>query len=160
MGCRNNISGSIHNDGGEVRLDSNRLEYCRAINLNGGRLLRHRDSSGFGHGAHGHTNVRYAIPSGRDLPGARDFDVQLGDDFRSKVVYHGRDSIIYDLEGNRGLLYGNAEITYEDINLKAAYIEIKYNSNPEPSGIISIPVKAGLRISLPGRVKTTSMAIP
>lgn len=54
--------------------------------------------------------------------------VQLGDDFRSKVVYHGRDSIIYDLEGNRVLLYGDAEITYEDINLKAAYIEINYNT--------------------------------
>jgi lipopolysaccharide assembly outer membrane protein LptD (OstA) len=70
--------------------------------------------------------------------------IVLGDDFKSKVVYHGRDSIIYDLESNRVLLYGDAEITYEDINLKAAFIEINYdtrilsaNGMPDSSGTMS-----------------------
>lgn len=70
--------------------------------------------------------------------------IVLGDDFKSKVVYHGRDSIIYDLEGNRVLLYGDAEITYEDINLKAAFIEINYdtrilsaNALPDSSGTMA-----------------------
>jgi len=70
--------------------------------------------------------------------------IVLGDDFKSKVVYHGRDSIIYDLESNRVLLYGDAEITYEDINLKAAYIEINYDTRilsakglPDSSGTMA-----------------------
>jgi lipopolysaccharide assembly outer membrane protein LptD (OstA) len=65
----------------------------------------------------------------------------LGEDFRSKVVYHATDSIVYDLDSNRVLLYGNAEITYEDINLKADFIEINYdtkilsaNGLPDSSG--------------------------
>lgn len=74
--------------------------------------------------------------------------IVLGEDFKSKVVYHSRDSIVYDLEGNRVLLYGDAEIQYEDIDLKAAFIEINYTTRelsasglPDSTGEISgLPV--------------------
>lgn len=48
---------------------------------------------------------------------------------RSKVVYHAKDSMRVDLEEEKIYLYGEADVTYEDINLKANYIEMSFKTN-------------------------------
>ncbi|MBE0649227.1 MAG: LPS-assembly protein LptD [Bacteroidales bacterium] len=45
------------------------------------------------------------------------------------LVRHADDSIVQDLKNKKVYLYGNAEITYGDIDLKAAYIEVDFNNN-------------------------------
>jgi lipopolysaccharide assembly outer membrane protein LptD (OstA) len=47
----------------------------------------------------------------------------------SKVEYKCVDSIRLDLPKRKVFLYGDAEIYYEDISLKADYIEIDFNTN-------------------------------
>jgi len=47
----------------------------------------------------------------------------------AKVDYQANDSIIFDIQDQKAFLYGNAEITYEKTNLKAAYIEIDFSSS-------------------------------
>lgn len=42
----------------------------------------------------------------------------------SKVEYNAEDSTIYSIDGQKVYLFGQAEINYEDINLKAGYIEV------------------------------------
>jgi len=54
--------------------------------------------------------------------------MQLGSDFKSKVKYDALDSIVYDLEGEKVYMYGTAHITYEDIDLKADYIELNFSN--------------------------------
>jgi lipopolysaccharide assembly outer membrane protein LptD (OstA) len=54
--------------------------------------------------------------------------LQLASDFKSKVVYNAFDSIVYDLDGEKVYMYGKAHITYEDIDLKADYIELNFNN--------------------------------
>jgi len=44
-------------------------------------------------------------------------------DLEAQVVYRARDSIVYDLTNELILLYGDAQIDYQDITLKAATIE-------------------------------------
>lgn len=51
------------------------------------------------------------------------------DKLESKVVYSARDSILYDVPGKKVYLYGDARITYKDVNLKAALIEINFKDN-------------------------------
>ncbi len=48
---------------------------------------------------------------------------------RSKVEYNAKDSIAFDLEGQKVFLYGSAFVKYEDIELKADYIEIDFSKN-------------------------------
>jgi hypothetical protein len=45
------------------------------------------------------------------------------------LVRHADDSIVQDLRSKKVYLYGNAEITYGDIDLKAAYIAVDFNNN-------------------------------
>jgi len=45
------------------------------------------------------------------------------------LVRHADDSIVQNLKQNKIYLYGNAEITYGDIDLKAAYITVNFNNN-------------------------------
>jgi len=45
------------------------------------------------------------------------------------LVRHARDSIVQDLKSKKVYLYGDAEIIYGDIDLKAAYIVVDFNSN-------------------------------
>jgi len=45
------------------------------------------------------------------------------------LIRHAKDSIVQDLIHKKVYLYGNAEITYGDINLKAAYIAVDFNTN-------------------------------
>jgi len=48
---------------------------------------------------------------------------------KAKVDYHASDSIQLDAINQKVFLFGNAEISYQDINLKAAYIEIDFKTN-------------------------------
>lgn len=46
---------------------------------------------------------------------------------KSKIKYTAKDSIRFDIEAKKVYLFGEAEVTYEDINLKAASILIDWN---------------------------------
>jgi lipopolysaccharide assembly outer membrane protein LptD (OstA) len=46
---------------------------------------------------------------------------------KSKIKYTAKDSIRFDIQEKKVYLYGNAEVTYEDINLKANKIVIDWN---------------------------------
>ncbi|HKR04724.1 MAG TPA: putative LPS assembly protein LptD [Bacteroidia bacterium] len=45
-------------------------------------------------------------------------------DFKSKVDYKSEDSLIFDLDSEVVFLYNSAEVKYEDMNLKANYMEV------------------------------------
>lgn len=47
----------------------------------------------------------------------------------SKVEYHSADSIVLDIENKKVFMFREAEIQYEKINQKAAYIEIDFPTN-------------------------------
>lgn len=47
----------------------------------------------------------------------------------AKVDYKAKDSTLFDLVNKKVFLYGEAEINYKDINLKAAFIEINFDKN-------------------------------
>ena len=47
----------------------------------------------------------------------------------SKVIYHARDSMRLDAVNKKVFLYGEASVKYQDLELKAAYIEISMDSN-------------------------------
>ncbi|MEQ8324590.1 MAG: putative LPS assembly protein LptD [Vicingaceae bacterium] len=51
------------------------------------------------------------------------------DAIESKVNYTARDTIKYNFETSKIFLFGDAVVTYEDIELKAAYIELTMDSN-------------------------------
>lgn len=54
----------------------------------------------------------------------------VGEGFlKSKVHYTADDSIRFAVQEKKVYLFGNADITYEQINLKAAYIIIDWNTN-------------------------------
>jgi hypothetical protein len=45
------------------------------------------------------------------------------------LVRHAEDSIVQDLAHKKVYLWGNAEVTYGDINLKAGYIRVNFGNN-------------------------------
>jgi len=45
------------------------------------------------------------------------------------LVRHAKDSIVQDLANRKVYLYGKAEVTYGDIDLKAAFIRVDFNNN-------------------------------
>lgn len=47
-----------------------------------------------------------------------------GSELTSEIKYHARDSIRFSVQDKKVFLYGEAQINYGDIELKAAYIEI------------------------------------
>ncbi|MCB0431104.1 MAG: LPS-assembly protein LptD [Flavobacteriales bacterium] len=70
-------------------------------------------------------------------------------DLKSKVEYSANDSIRFDVEGKKILLWGNAKINYETTQLEAPYIEIDWTTNtlhaetrPDSSGKDVKPVFA------------------
>jgi len=65
----------------------------------------------------------------------------------AKVDYKANDSTIFDLDNKKVFLYGNAEINYDDINLKAAYIEIDFEKNEVYA--TGMPDSTGKDIGLP-----------
>jgi hypothetical protein len=48
---------------------------------------------------------------------------------KSKVDYKAKDSIRFDLTTNKVYMYRENDISYEDINLKAGYVEIEFPNN-------------------------------
>ena len=61
----------------------------------------------------------------------------------AKVEYKSADSLFFDLINNKTYLFYNAEIQYQNINLKADYIEIDFSTNtlfasglPDSAGVI------------------------
>ena len=50
-------------------------------------------------------------------------------ELNEQVVSYAKDSIIYDILNNKIFLYNNAEIKYESVTLKAAYIELDSDKN-------------------------------
>lgn len=51
------------------------------------------------------------------------------DQIKNQVISNANDSIDYDIEKNKVYLYNNAEIQYDNITLKAAYIELDSDKN-------------------------------
>ena len=51
------------------------------------------------------------------------------DALKSKVKYNAKDSIAVDIKNEKIYLYGNAEINYEKINIKASYIVVDFSTN-------------------------------
>ena len=47
----------------------------------------------------------------------------------AKVEYAANDSIRFDIAANKAFLYGKAKITYKDLTLEAAYIEVDFKKN-------------------------------
>jgi len=47
----------------------------------------------------------------------------------TKIDYHAKDSMVFDMAISKVYLYGDAEITYGGINLKAAFIELNFKTN-------------------------------
>lgn len=70
--------------------------------------------------------LRFAQQKTDTLPEARKTNKFA---LQSKVQYKSADSLHLDLVLNKAYLYYNAEIQYENINLKAHYIEIDFNRN-------------------------------
>ncbi len=64
------------------------------------------------------------------------------------VEYQAQDTIFHDIRNQRVYIYGNADLTYDDLHLKAAYIEIDFQTNelfakglPDTAGVIQgLPV--------------------
>jgi hypothetical protein len=48
------------------------------------------------------------------------------DELKSKVHYTATDSIRFEIANEKVFLYGNAKVTYEDIELTAAYMEVDW----------------------------------
>lgn len=68
---------------------------------------------------------------------------ESNDALKSKVIYSADDSMRFDLKNKKIHLYGNADVQYEDIQLKAAYIIIDWDKNelhaegiPDSLGVI------------------------
>ncbi|MBI4945657.1 MAG: LPS-assembly protein LptD [Bacteroidetes bacterium] len=48
---------------------------------------------------------------------------------KSKIIYSSRDSIRFDLSNQKVFLFGDAKVTYEDMDIKAGYIEFDMEHN-------------------------------
>ncbi|MEP7168237.1 MAG: putative LPS assembly protein LptD [Bacteroidota bacterium] len=59
-----------------------------------------------------------------DTLGKDSVKVAGNDDFKSKVEYKSEDSLIFDLDNEVVFLYNSAEVNYEDMKLKANYMEV------------------------------------
>ncbi len=59
-----------------------------------------------------------------DSLGRDSLAISSNSDFKSKVEYSADDSLYFDVENQVVYLYGNAEVKYENMTLKANYIEV------------------------------------
>ena len=83
--------------------------------------------------------------------------MQRSAELKSRVNYHARDSIIFDLDGKLLQLYGEVSLDYEDIKLTADRVTIDWGTNtlyaegtPDTSGQIIGPVMVGYISDLTG----------
>ncbi len=90
-----------------------------------------------------------AAPDSLDLVVKKDSNSFISPDaIQSLINYTAKDSMIIDFQGNLIRLYGNAEVNYENIQLKAASIILDWNKNlitaegmPDSSGeIAGLPI--------------------
>ncbi|MBT7039107.1 MAG: hypothetical protein HN921_04635, partial [Bacteroidetes bacterium] len=71
-----------------------------------------------------------AAPDSLDLVVKKDSNSFISPDaIQSLINYTAKDSMIIDFQGNLIRLYGNAEVNYENIQLKAASIILDWNKN-------------------------------
>ena len=45
------------------------------------------------------------------------------------LIYSAKDSIVYDINKNRVLLYNEAKLTYKNIQLESGFMLINFNNN-------------------------------
>jgi hypothetical protein len=69
------------------------------------------------------------------------------DSLDAPVSYEARDSMIYDIAGQRVFLYGDASVSYSTINLKAGYIVFDWNTSVVTAS--GVPDSLGRKSSLP-----------
>ena len=61
---------------------------------------------------------------------------KANNDLKSKVHYTADDTIVFDLDNEKVMLYTKAQVNYENIEVKAGYIEVDWNSkNVFASGV-------------------------
>ena len=70
-----------------------------------------------------------ANPKVEEAPIAKKNNSKKKSDLESKIVYKANDSIRFEVKDHKVYLYGNAEVTYNDINLKAAFIELDFTKD-------------------------------
>jgi hypothetical protein len=51
------------------------------------------------------------------------------DTLKHPVNYKARDSIVYDIANNKVYLYGDADVTYEKVDLQAHFVELDWTTN-------------------------------
>lgn len=75
-------------------------------------------------------NGLYAQSNGRDTIVKTAVDTLVdGETLESKIDYKAKDSIVYLAQRKVAVLYGEANVVYESMNITAAAIEIDYSSN-------------------------------
>ena len=74
-----------------------------------------------------------------------------GSDIKAEVKYLAIDSLVFSLDGGTVELYGDAEITYDDIELTASYIRYEMDQNlviahglPDSAGTVIASVARSL----------------
>jgi len=60
---------------------------------------------------------------------AVDTSAQAGEVIDAPIKYQANDSMVMDMVEKKAYLYGDAQVDYKDIILKADYIEIDFNKN-------------------------------
>lgn len=71
-----------------------------------------------------------ALPPGNEVDTADSSATNISPDaLKSKVTYQARDTVRYDFASERVFLYGDAKVLYEDIELRAEFIELKMDSD-------------------------------
>ncbi len=63
-----------------------------------------------------------------DTLGADSLKAGISNEIKSKVHYTATDTIDFDVDSEMVYMYNDAQVIYEDIELKAAYIEVNWNS--------------------------------
>ncbi|MBX7181881.1 MAG: hypothetical protein K1X82_07200 [Bacteroidia bacterium] len=69
------------------------------------------------------------LVSSDTIPAKKDSLKPKEEKLKSKVEYSARDSIRFEVDTKLIYLYGDAQITYEDVKVNAGYIEINWNTN-------------------------------
>jgi hypothetical protein len=84
-----------------------------------------------------------AIPQDT-LPAMEERQAGSGVILDARVDYSATDSIYFDISGQKAMLYGEADLKYDQIHLRAAYVEIDFRNNelfakgmPDSLGVIA-----------------------
>src|SRR5207244_4026856 len=55
-------------------------------------------------------------------------------DLKAKVQYDARDSVRFDVTGQKVYLFGDAKVKYDEVDVKAGYVEIDLGKNMVTAG--------------------------